>query len=204
MPLLEAMASLGLSWMIPTNSPSTKSMSLYFPAAPWPVSLKLVSALGSVALLAAGFAAYRAIPVPTGFIHQFGLAVACVPIALLAGSLGFIVRGYEVKVTDLYIERLFTSTRIPLAGLSRVWLEPKVCKGSLRVFGNGGLFSFTGLYYNKKLGRYRLFATDFSHAVVLVLPQRVVVVTPANPQTFIDHLKHRFPGVETNPLARDG
>lgn len=171
-------------------------MRRHFPAARWPGSLKLVTALGTALLLAVGFAAYRDIPTPSGFTHQFGLGVACVPIAILLGCLCFIVRGYAVEGSDLHVERLFSSTRLPLTGLSKVWLEPQVCKGSIRVFGNGGLFSFTGLFYSKKLGCYRLFATDFSHAVVLVLPRRVVVVTPADPQAFIEHLRRRFPNAD--------
>lgn len=178
-------------------------MPRHFPAAPWPLSLKLVSALGSVALLAAGFAAYRAIPVPSGFTHDFGLGVALLPVALLLGSLFFIVSGYAVEGADLYIERLVSSTRISLTGLSKAWVEPAVCKGSIRVFGNGGLFSFTGWFYSKKLGRYRLFATDFSHAVVLILPQRVVVVTPADPQAFVEYLRRRFPNADIALLERD-
>jgi len=171
-------------------------MSLYFPAAPWPAALKIVSVLGSCPLLGVGYAAYRVIPTPCGFTHQFGLAVALLPVSLLPGCLWYIVRGYEIKGTDLYIRRLPTSTLIPLAGLGRIWPEPGVCKGSLRIFGNDGLFAFTGLYSNKKLGRYRMFATDFSRAVVLKMPDRTLVVTPADPGAFIDHLRHRFPAAE--------
>lgn len=171
-------------------------MSLHFPAAPWPLSLKLVSALGAAALLGTGAAAYLAIPTPSGFTHYFGLGVALLPPALLFGCLCFVVNGYALKGTDLCVERLFHTSRIPLAGLSRIQREPALCKGSLRIFGNGGLFAFTGLYYNKRLGRYWLFATDISRAVVLVLPRRVVVVTPADPQAFIKQLRHRFPDAE--------
>jgi len=178
-------------------------MRLQFPVAPWPASLKVVSLLGTAALLAAGFSAYRVIPTPSGFTHQFGLGVALVPVLVLLGCLIFMVRGYAVEGSDLFVERLLTSTRLPLAEIRRVWLEPAICKGSLRIFGNAGLFSFTGLFYSKRLGRYRLFATDFSHAVVLVFPDSVVVITPEKPHAFIEYLRHRFPHVATTPLACD-
>ena len=73
------------------------------------------------------------------------------------------VTGYAVEGNILNVERLFWSTRISLEGLSKAWLEPTVCKGSFRIFGNGGLYSFTGVYQNEALGRYRLFATDLVH-----------------------------------------
>ena len=142
------------------------------------------------------FAAYRAIP---GFTHQFGLGVALIPLAVLVGSTFFIVSGYTVEASQLWVKRLITSTRIPLSGLRRVWADPNVCKGSVRVFGNGGLFSFTGWFYNKRLGRYRLFATDSRKAVVLQFPDRVIVVTPAAPAAFMEHLHHLMPELLVGP-----
>jgi hypothetical protein len=174
-------------------------MRYHFAVAPWSTSLKATSALGTIILLGVGIGAYHAVPVPTGFTHQFGLAVAFVLPALVVGCVLFMVTGYAVEGSELYVERLVSSTRISIQGLTRVWLEPAVCKGSLRVFGNGGLFSFSGLFYNRKLGRYRLFATDFSRAVVLILPRRVVVVTPAAPEAFIEHLHHFFPDIHVGP-----
>jgi hypothetical protein len=170
-----------------------------FPTAPWSTSLKVTSAVGTVLILGVGIGAYRAIPVPTGFTHQFGLVVAMILPALLVGSLLFMVTGYEVEGTELYVKRLLSSTRISLQGLDRVWLEPAVCKGSIRIFGNGGLFSFTGLFYSKRLGRYRLFATDISRSIVLILPSRVVVITPAQPETFIEHVRQSLPNVQVGP-----
>lgn len=164
-----------------------------FPAAPWPTALKVISALGTIVLAGAAYVAYRAIPTPTGFTHGFGLGIALLMPAIVAVSLLFVVRGYAVEGGDLCVERLFWSTRISLQGLSRAWPEPAACKGSLRIFGNGGLFAFTGLYQSKALGRYRLFATDLSRSVVLSLPRRVVVVTPAVPQALLEHLRLLFP-----------
>jgi hypothetical protein len=58
-------------------------------------------------------------------------------------------------------------------------------RGSIRVLANGGVFSFTGRFWNRKLGWYRAFATDPSRAVVLRYPKRTIVITPHDPQHFI-------------------
>ncbi len=171
-------------------------MRRHFAAAPWSTGLKVTSLLGTVVVLAAAVFAYRAVPVPTGFTHAFGVGVALVPVALLGGALLFVVSGFAVEGNVLLIERLVTSTRVPLDGLTKIAFEPQACKGSLRVIGNGGLLSFTGIYYSKALGRYRLFATDFSRSVVLTLPRRVVVVTPASPHAFVAHLRSLYPAAE--------
>jgi len=179
-----------------------KSMPVHFSAAPWPKSLKLISTLGTILILALGISAYLAIPIPSGFTHLFGLGIALVLPSILGLSLLFMVTGYAVEGSDLYVKRLFFSTRIALGGLSRVSFEPGICKGSIRLWGNGGLYSFTGLYRSKGLGNYRLFGTDLSRSVVLFRPRHVVVITPAAPHAFIEHMQHLFPTVHAEPGDR--
>lgn len=164
-----------------------------FSAAPWPTSLKVSSTVGSLLLIAVAYLAMRAVP-PSGFAHAFGSAVACVPPAIALLSVLFLVRGYDVDGIRLYVRRLLWSTAIPLNGLTRVWHEPEAVKCSARIVGNAGLFSFTGLYQTRALGRYRLFGTDPTRSVVLALPHRVVVITPAAPDAFVQHLSRVFFG----------
>jgi hypothetical protein len=178
-------------------------MTHHFRVAPWSTALKVLSLVGTVVLGAVSYAAFRAIPTSTGFTHNFGLGIALVPLAVLIASLFFVVRGYSVDATHLVVERLFTATRVPLTGLTRVWIEPHACQGSIRIIGNGGLFSFSGWFYSKRLGRYRLFATDFRNAVVLAFPRENVVVSPAAPHAFLEHLHHLVPGLPLGSEARD-
>jgi hypothetical protein len=167
-----------------------------FTVAPWPRALKATSALGAILLTGIGIMLYCVIPAPTGFTHFFGLGVALVPASMLVVSLLFTVTGYVVSPTELAIRRLFWATRVPLAGLKSVALEPGVCKGSLRVFGNAGLFAFTGLYENRRLGRFRLFATDLAHSVVFVMDDRTVVITPAASHVFVEHMQRFIAGAK--------
>jgi hypothetical protein len=60
---------------------------------------------------------------------------------------------------------------------------------SLRLFGNGGLLSYSGYFWNRKTGRYRAFATDPSRAVVLSYRKRKIIITPDDPQRFIVRLR---------------
>jgi hypothetical protein len=177
-------------------------MRVHFSAAPWSRSLKIISALGTILILAAGVAAYLSVPALPGFTHLFGLAIALVPPIILALSILFTVTGYALEGSDFYVERLFFSTRTSLAGLNWIKFDPTLCQGSMRVWGNGGLYSFTGLYRSKALGRYRLFATDLSQAVVLFRPGHVVVITPAVPEAIIEHMRLLFPVVAVEPGER--
>lgn len=123
------------------------------------------------------------------------LAVAGPWIVLVAAAL-FTVRGYELDAGELRVQRLLWATRVPLAGLRRAWADPKALKGSIRLLGNGGLYSFSGLFRSGKLGRYRAFVTDWRRAVVLRFDGRTVVVTPDRPDGFLERLPLYAPGAE--------
>ena len=74
------------------------------------------------------------------------------------------------------------------AGLESAQIEPDAMRRSLRTFGNGGAFSFSGIYYNKRLGSYRAFVTDPRRTVVLCYANRRIVLSPAAPQAFVSDL----------------
>jgi hypothetical protein len=90
--------------------------------------------------------------------HEVLPWVATLPIAIVAGSALFTIRGYTVTADALLIHRLLWTTQLPLAGLESALFEPDAIRGSIRLCGNGGLFSFTGLFRNKTLGSYHAFA----------------------------------------------
>ena len=119
------------------------------------------------------------------------ILIPAAPLALLLGSALFLVRGYEIAGGELLILRLLWTTPLSLDGLRSVEADPESLKSSLRLFGNGGLYSFTGLFRNKALGRYRAFVTDHRNAVVLVWDRRTVVISPDRPGYFVDTLRRR-------------
>jgi len=143
--------------------------------APWDTTLQVVSLLTTGLLL--GVAAMPLLG-PIG-------PVRILPLALLVGALPFVVRGYEIRGDALLIRRLLWSTRIELTGLRSAQYDPAVLCHSIRTCGNGGLFSFTGWYWNRKIGAYHAYATDLRRAVVLTFARRRVVVTPDRPDDFV-------------------
>ncbi len=110
------------------------------------------------------------------------------PLAIIAGGALFTVRGYVVTSDCLLVHRLCWATRLPLAGLESVRFEPGAMRGSIRTFGNGVLFSFTGYFRNQSLGPYRAFVTDPQQTVVLRYADRIVMVSPSPPEEFVRDL----------------
>ena len=98
------------------------------------------------------------------------------------------IRGYTTTSDAILIHRMFWTTRLPLVGLRSVEYEPEAMRWSIRIFGNGGFFSFTGLFRNKQLGVYRAFVTDPRRTVVLRYADQSVVISPATPEEFVRDL----------------
>ena len=91
----------------------------------------------------------------------------------------------QLQTMNLVIDRLFWKTRVSLRELRSVKFDPTATHRSIRTFGNGGFFSFTGYFRNKELGSYRAFMTDRRRAVVLRFPSSVIVISPDRPENFV-------------------
>jgi Bacterial PH domain len=164
-------------------------MSITFAPARWPRYLKASSAIVTCLVAALVVFAWRILAALPGTAGAIGLAIAATITAVPIVGAWFMVSGYALEGQTLCVRRLVSTTRIPLEGLRAATYEPGACQGALRVFGNGGLYAFTGLYQNSHLGHFRLYGTDLSKSVVLVLPDQTVVVTPEQPQAFVEGIR---------------
>jgi hypothetical protein len=154
--------------------------------APWSKSLIVISVLTSMICLGVSSGAWWAAVAK----HQAAPVcwVALLPLAILFCTALFTIRGYAITSDAILVDRLLWSTALPRVGLESAQVEPDAMRGSIRTFGNGGAFSFSGFYYNKRLGSYRAFVTDPRRAVVLRYATRRVVLSPAVPKDFVSDL----------------
>ena len=168
-------------------------------SAPWSRSVCLATA-GSVAvllviMLAGLFTGPRQLLV-------LRMAMVGVPLVVLLGALPFMVRGYTLTDRRIEVRRLGWITVLPLAGLVAVTGEPEGLRGSLRLFGNGGLFGISGWFWNRRFGRFRAYATDPGRVVLLRYQNgKKVVVTPHDVQHFIVRVRTL---AKMNTEHRDG
>lgn len=158
-----------------------------YPAAPWSGFLKGVSSVVTLLLLGVSWLAASTMPVHASpLLH---MAVIVLPLVLLLAAAPFVVRGYELRDGTLQVRRLCWTTRVVLGELREATIDPQAGAGSIRLFGNGGLFSFSGWFRNARLGRYRAFVTDWQCAVVLRGAACTVVLSPADPVDFVRALQ---------------
>jgi hypothetical protein len=110
------------------------------------------------------------------------------PVLILPGAALFIIRSYEIEPHALAIRRLFWTTRLSLSDLQSAVVAPDAMRRSLRLCGNGGMFSITGWYRNSALGNYRAFVTNLEKTVVLRFAANTIVVSPENPEQFVSEI----------------
>jgi len=154
--------------------------------APWSTSLIVLSLLVTVVCLGVSAAAWWESPA-----DQAGSSVrwpALLPLVLLFGTALFTIRGYTITPDVILVHRLLWSTPLPRVGLESAQVDPDAMRRSLRTFGNGGAFSFSGFYYNKRLRSYRAFVTDPRRTIVLRYAARRVVLSPEAPEDFVRDL----------------
>lgn len=148
--------------------------------APWCALLKGLTAVASILLGALPLFAWLANPAASGWLVLALLG----PLTVLVTGL-LTVRGYQISAGGLRIRRLLHTSRLDLTGLRTVTPDPTAMNGSLRLFGNGGLFGFYGWFWNRRLGRYRAWVTSPKLAVVLrFADRRPMVVSPDDPAGF--------------------
>lgn len=121
--------------------------------------------------------------------------LAWLPVAIVGGGILFTIRGYSITSDAILIHRLGWTTRLSLDGLQSAQPVPDAMHRSIRLFGNGGLFSFTGFFRNKALGNYRAFVTDPRQTIVLRFSKRIVVISPGSQKQFIQDLGVANPAV---------
>ena len=122
------------------------------------------------------------------------MTVAATRNALVAGPLILIVllayayspRGYEISALTLTVRRLVGNVQVPLDGLREV--RPAVredYRGCLRLWGNGGLFGYYGLFTTSRLGKCTWYVTNRSKAVVVATDSKTALFSPNDPASFI-------------------
>ena len=145
--------------------------------APTALSIKIVTA--SILAITAGFllaAFFYNILLLPGLL--FGLiTLACYLRAPVAFDLSM------RRLTVIY--RLGAKQFGPVVKVSRVVDPPSM---GIRLWGNGGLFAGTGIFWNKQYGIFRAYVTRAapSDLILVETPDRKVIISPEKPAEFVE------------------
>jgi len=128
---------------------------------------------------------------------RFGVAglAAVLIVVLLVATVAFAPRSYVVDGTNLHVRTVLARFTYDLRHLSEVRTasaKEVFSPGTLRTFGSGGLFGYYGYFKNPRLGKFLAFVTNLDRLVVLRFPQGTLVISPDDPQGFLQELHQKL------------
>ncbi|CAM3334198.1 hypothetical protein FLLO111716_04800 [Flavobacterium longum] len=111
---------------------------------------------------------------------------AAILLLVFGVSYYFSIKKYEVLPGQIVVHRPFDKVVIRADGLVATRVEKKDIRFSIRTFGIGGIFSFTGTFWNRKFGAMTWYVTDMARAVLLTDPRtNKTIISPDDPEKFI-------------------
>jgi hypothetical protein len=128
----------------------------------------------------------RSAPPFLGMAFAWGLPVFAVFIALTAHRTKALApKGYAINDIELIIDRARKPITIPLREIQEVrTLEDGLLRHSLRLLGTSGFYGYYGLFWNRKLGKFRVYATRLNRLVAVKAGNTLYALTPDNPEDF--------------------
>lgn len=183
----ETLRLLADAFGVPPESLRTGKLRQHF-GAPWGKLVKSVT-LGVLGLWLVMVFAASFLPPPVGIFFVSGLPLVAIPSYFMS------VSGFSIREGRLLVHRVGWAKEFDLAKLTGVEVNPHAMLGSIRLCGNGGLFCFIGWYRNTVIGRYRAYVTDTARGVVLEIGGEKIVVSPDDPEAFVESLRDAIRGV---------
>jgi Bacterial PH domain len=148
-----------------------------FPAAPLEQRARVLTALTGVVAVLAPLALLLA--QPGGLVVL--VASPTLLVALVAVPLALSPAGYAVGSGNLAVLRRGAGPLLfPLGSLLAA--RPTAMPRSRRGLGSGGTFGWWGRYANRDWGRFKAYATDRRHGVLLEWPGFKLFVSPEDPE----------------------
>jgi hypothetical protein len=133
------------------------------------------------------------------FITQ-NILVAGLAAVVFCGAYAFSPRRYTIADRSIIINRLLGTVRIPLDGVREI--RPATADdvaGGIRLWGNGGLFGYYGLFRTSKLGNCRWYVTNRKNMVVVITANATVLVSPDDVDGFLAVVRAVSPVPSTSP-----
>ncbi len=112
-----------------------------------------------------------------------------IAIAVVLGCAAFGVYGYSIQDGKIKILRLGWSKDIPINDIKSINYMPNAMLGSIRTFGNGGVFGYIGHFRNGILGNYQAYVTHRIMTVVIrTKDNKHYVISPDDPEQFVSSM----------------
>jgi len=158
-------------------------------------TLTKVITMGMIVLLAViGQRSVKAILVAQGDITTILIhsGVLLFFVAIIIGGYLFSTQKYLVDNNDLIIKRPIGDRKISIADIEEIRLIGEGnMTGTIRTFGNGGLFGYYGKFYNRTFGSMTLYTTQRANRVFIRTKGGSKIVISPDDLSLVDTLKKK-------------
>jgi hypothetical protein len=119
-----------------------------------------------------------------GFLWAGIALVVIVVFCYLFAPIAYELNGSQLAIVTRISKKMFG----PVLKCSTIH-EEKPSFG-LRLWGNGGLFAGTGIFWNKKYGIFRAYVTtgDRKNFIIVDTPTTKILITPEKPDQFVTYV----------------
>lgn len=103
-------------------------------------------------------------------------------------------KGYALDDLELKIDRDMRPIAVPVRDITEVFkLEDGLLNRSLRLLGTAGFYGYYGLFWHRKLGKYRAYATRRAGLVGVRTASTLYALSPDDPDDFMVSLGALLP-----------
>ena len=124
------------------------------------------------------------------FSIMFLILILSIFIPLLVGSWAYSPKKYVVSEKGLGIVRPINAIFIPLKTITKIEDREINPLKIIRLWGNGGVFSLSGSFYNKTDGKFWMYAKN--NKFVMVYADKKYVVSPDEKEMFMIELRNKI------------
>ena len=124
-------------------------------------------------------------------------------IGILGGTWAYSPQKYITSEHEVKIVRPVSPITIQIAQVTEVEEKDINVFKTIRVLGNGGLFAFTGTFYNKADGKFWMYTKNTNY-VMLHTKDKKYVLSPDDKEQFIIELKNKLARIKKDSTAKSG
>lgn len=108
----------------------------------------------------------------------------------LVVSYGYSIKSYTVTSDELIIHRPIKDRVIKIEDITEIRIVDSTdMQGTIRTFGNGGLFGYYGKYYNSNIGNMTWYATQRKNRILICTQQSGKIIISPDDLSLADKLQ---------------
>lgn len=124
------------------------------------------------------------------FIFTGGWIRACIiSVAVITFILCAFMSPIKIRITstDIILFKLIGKKRFPYADMKDISLCDLNTSPNIRIMGSGGMMGYSGLFYNKRIGRFTAYVGSIFRTVLITMNNgRQYVVSCLNPDKLVE------------------